>query len=147
MPTKTDRILGYLPRTFQTSPRPPVLYPVVDTFGRELLVAENSLSAVMLSHWVDFADKGTATIVDLAGIAALYGLAPRDDESVEEFREHLKHYVRTFLEGTVTVQGILRITAEVLGLHIADSNADLSAWWQWRGSALVTVNARGDAPA
>jgi len=147
MPTKTDRILGYLPRTFQTSPRPPVLYPVVDTFGQELLVAENSLSAVMLSHWVDFADKGAATIDDLARIASLYGLAPRDDESVEEFREHLKHYVRTFLDGTVTVQGILRITAEVLGLHIADANADLDAWWQRSALDLVTVEERGDDAA
>jgi hypothetical protein len=147
MPTKTDRILGYLPRTFQTSPRPPVLYPVVDTFGRELLVAENSLSAVMLSHWVDFADKGATAVDDLERIAALYGLAPRDDESVEEFREHLKHYVRTFLEGTVTVQGILRISAEVLGLHIADANADLDAWWQRPSRELVTVDGSGDDAA
>lgn len=147
MPTKTDRILSYLPRTFQTSPRPPVLYPVVDAFGQELLLAENSLSAVMLSHWVDFADKGAEAIDDLQRIASLYGLAPRDDETVEEFREHLKHYVRTFLEGTVTVQGILRIAAEVLRLHIADSNADLDAWWQRRGLELVTVEARGDDAA
>ena len=32
MPTKTDRILSYLPRTFQTSPRPPVLYAVAERF-------------------------------------------------------------------------------------------------------------------
>lgn len=144
MPTKTDRILSYLPGTLQTFPRPPVLYTVADTFGNELLLAENSLSAVMLSHWVDFADKGVANIDDLARIAALYGLAPRDDETVEEFREHLKHYVHTFLDGTVTVQGILRITAEVLGLHIADSYDDLDSWWQRPDAELVTVEARGD---
>src|SRR5215468_5926361 len=124
MPTKTDRILSYLPRTFQTSPRPPVLYSLVDAFGNELLLGENSLAAVMLAHWVDFADTNAAEINDLEKLASLYGLAPRRDddekilETVEEFREHLKHYVRTFLEGTTTVQGILRISAEALALHI-----------------------------
>jgi hypothetical protein len=147
MPTKTDRILGYLPGTFRTSPRPAVLYPVVDAFGNELLQAENSLSAVMMSHWVDFADKNAAAIDDLARIASLYGLAPRDDESVEEFREHLKRYVRTFLDGTVTVQGILRITAEVLGLHIQDSNKLLDSWWKRRPPELITVTSRGDDAA
>jgi len=139
MPTKTDRILSYLPGTFQTSPRPPVLYAVADAFGNELQLGENSLSAVMLSHWVDFADKSAPTIDDLRRIGALYGLAPRDDESVEEFRDHLKRYVRTFLDGTVTAQGILRVTAEVLGLRIADSDDDLDVWWKRRESELVTV--------
>src|ERR1044072_1559263 len=128
MPTKTDRILSYLPSTFSALPRPTALYSVVDAFGNELLLAENSLAAVMTAHWVDHADKGQELISDLACIAALYGLKPRGvtenkqiagdqttcpavtaDESVEEFREHLKRYVRTFLEGTVTVQGILRV--------------------------------------
>ncbi|MCP4708207.1 MAG: hypothetical protein GY869_06255, partial [Planctomycetes bacterium] len=110
MATKTDRILGYLPGTFsaQAPPRPNILYSVVDAFGRELLSAENSLAAIMSAHWVNHADREAELIDDLARIAALYGLAPRPDESVEEFRQHLKRYIRTFLEGTVTVQGILR---------------------------------------
>ncbi|MHC4399435.1 MAG: hypothetical protein ACYTG0_07135 [Planctomycetota bacterium] len=68
-------------------------------------------------------------------MAALYGLLPRDDETVEEFREHLKRYVRTFLEGTVTAQGLLRVSAEALHLHIADEYEDphvsnrLDTWW------------------
>src|SRR6266446_7540044 len=70
MPTKTDRILSYLPGTFQTAPRPPALYAVADTFGNELLLGENSLSAVMLSHWVDFADLNAEAILDLASIAS-----------------------------------------------------------------------------
>jgi hypothetical protein len=147
MPTKTDRILSYLPGTFQTSPRPPVLYSVADAFGNELLLAENSLSAVMLSHWVDFADKNAEAIDDLASIAALYGLMPRDDEGVEEFREHLKRYVRTFLDGTVTVQGILRVTAEVLGLRIRDANEQLDSWWKRYAPELITVEPRGDDAA
>jgi hypothetical protein len=147
MPTKTDRILSYLPRTFQKTPRPPVLYAVVDAFGNELLLGENSLSAVMMSHWVDFADKQAAQIDDLAPIASLYGLAPRDSETVEQFREHLKRYVRTFLDGTVTVQGILRVTAEALGLHIADSYTDLDSWWKRPGPYLVTAEPRLDDAA
>lgn len=126
---KTDRILSYLPLTFRAGPDPSALRAVVDAFGGELQAAENSLAAVMRSHWVDFADSGAATIVDLACIGSLYGLAPRDDETVEEFREHLKRYVRTFLEGTVTVQGLLRITAEALHLHIEDDYESIDAWW------------------
>lgn len=147
MPTKTDRILGYLPGTFRASPRPAVLYSVVDAFGNELLQAENSLSAVMMSHWVDFADKNVPAIADLEKMASLYGLTPRDDETVEEFREHLKRYVRTFLDGTVTVQGILRIAAEVLGLHLQDSNNLLDSWWKRHPQELITVSVRGDDAA
>lgn len=154
MPTKTDRILSYLPQTFLTSPRPDVLYPVADAFGNELLLGENSLAAIMLAHWVDFADKNALQIEDLARIAALYGLAPWMDEatgesmeSVEEFREHLKRYVRTFLEGTVTVQGILRVTAEALALRIADENDQLDRWWTRRQDRVVTIEQRGDDAA
>lgn len=153
MPTKTDRIISYLPRTFQTSPRPPVLYAVADAFGNELLLGENSLAALMLAHWVDFADKNAEQIDDLERMASLYGLAPRCDdhgevlEGVEEFREHLKHYVRTFLEGTATVQGILRISAEALAIHIADENEQLDRWWTRQHDELVTVEPRGDDSA
>ncbi len=150
MPTKTDRILSYLPRTFQTVPRAKVLYPVVDAFGNELLLGENSLAEIMLSHWVDFADKNAERINDLEKIAALYALAPRRDEdgldleSVEEFREHLKRYVRTFLEGTVTVQGVLRITAEALSLRIAHETEELDRWWTRLRDEVVTVEANLD---
>jgi hypothetical protein len=177
MPTKTDRILSYLPGTFRTSPRPTALYAVVDAFGSELLKAENSLAALMLAHWVDHADEGAEFISDLACIAALYGLAPRvsvnqksqsqgqqngpsaskdgppcppqidADETVEEFREHLKRYVRTFLDGTVTVQGILRITAEALGLHIADEYSQLNTWWKRPSPELVTSESRPEDAA
>jgi len=147
MPTKTERILSYLPGTFRALPRPTALYAVVDAFGNELLLAENSLAAVMQAHWVDHADRGAEDIEDLACIAALYGLAPRADESVEEFREHLKRYIRTFLEGTVTVQGILRVTAEALGLRIADAYEVMDTWWTRTDEKLITVEPRGDDAA
>jgi hypothetical protein len=130
VPTKAERILALLPRSFEAAADPSALRAVVNTFGGELLAAENSLAAVMRAHWVDHADKGATEIEDLKRFAALWGLAPREDESVEEFREHLKRYVRTFLEGTSTVQGILRVTAEALGLRIADADEDLDPWWR-----------------
>jgi|GEM_PF-1588891 len=163
MPTKTDRILSYLPSTFRALPKPTALHSTVEAFGNELLQAENSLAAVMTAHWVDHADRGAELIQDLACLAALYGLRPRGaeppdrpaekqptcppspaDESVEEFREHLKRFVRTFLEGTVTVQGILRVTAEALGLRLNDDYAQLDTWWTRPDEALSTVAPRGD---
>jgi hypothetical protein len=146
MPNKTDRILGYLPSTFQTSPPSPALFAVVDAFGGELTQAESNLAAVMMSHWVDFADKNAQQIEDLKLFAALYGLTPRDDESIEEFRDHLKRYVRSFIEGTVTVQGVLRVAAEALGIRVADSYDELDTWWKRRVQEL-TITEPGGADA
>jgi hypothetical protein len=144
MPTKTDRILSYLPGTFRALPRPTALYSVADAFGGELLQAENTLAQVMRSHWVDDADQGQEFIDDLTRIGSLYGLAPRDDEDVEDFRDHLKRYVRTFLEGTPTVQGIMRVVAESLGLVIADSYDQIDTWWTRAQDSLTTVEVQGD---
>lgn len=165
MATKTDRILSYLPPTFRVAPRPTALYAVVDAFGLQLLEAENCLGAVMLAHWVDQADKDAPFIIDLNCFAALYGLAPRGaakdiaqfqistcvpvsaDETVEQFRAHLKRYVSTFLDGTVTVQGVLRIVAEALDLNIADSYADMDTWWTPGNDPLESVTRRTDDAA
>ena len=165
MSAKTERILSYLPPTFRALPPPTALFAVVDAAGEQLLQAENSLGAVMLSHWVDHADRGAEFITDLGCFAALYGLAPRGavkdvarfqtpacvpvsaDETVEEFREHLKRYVRTFLDGTVSVQGILRIVAEALGLHIADTYADMDTWWTPGNDPLVSTEPFGTGAA
>jgi len=136
MPTKTDRILGHLPGTFRAVPPPTALHTLVDAFGSELQQAENSLAAVLAAHWVDHADRGMERIDDLARLAALYGLAPCSDEAVEAFREHLKRYIRTFLEGPVTVRGILRVTAEALGLPIDDESPDY--WWERESDRLIS---------
>ena len=147
MPTKTERIIANLPGTFKALPRPSTLFSVIDAFGGELLQGENSLAAVLLAHWVDHADRGAERIDDLARIGALYGLAPRPDESVEEFRSHLKRYIRTFIEGTVTVQGALRVAAETLALNIADQYQEMDSWWNRSEQILTTVAPRGDAAA
>jgi hypothetical protein len=144
MPGKTDRILGYLPGTFRPDPRRSVLRALAEAFGTELQQAENSLAAIMAAHWAKHADRGAKSIDDLACLASLYGLAPRDDEGIEEFREHFYRYVRTFLDGTVTVQGILRISAEALGLHIADHYEDMDVWWRRSEKELLTLEARND---
>lgn len=166
MVTKTNRILSYLPSTFRTQPPAVVLKQLVDTFGQDLLKAENSLAEILAAHFVDYADRAASgidalkdvrEIDDLARIAALYGLAPRREadlsgrelapgedrgpvvESVEAFRRRLKRYVRIFLEGTVTIQGILRIAAEALALEIADAPEELEAWWQPRSPVTLTT--------
>ncbi len=143
---KADRILANLPPTFRLQGDPSALRALVDAYGGELQTAENALVAVMRAHWAELADAGDQQVRDLARIAALYGLAPRPDESVEEFRTRLLRHVRTALAGTVTVQGILRVTAETLGLAIDD--ADLDPWWARPDPVLVTSLARGaDAAA
>lgn len=159
MPSKTERIISYLPDTFSAFPKPSALHSVIDAFGNELLLAENSLAAVMSSHWVDRADVAAELINDLGCFARLYGLAPRgaapkadcgplsSEESVEEFREHLKRFVRTFLEGTVTVQGILRVVAESLSLRIADDYDALDPFWTRAVNGLTTIDPRGDDAA
>ena len=147
MSDKTGRILSYLPGTFRPSEQRSALRAFVGAFGNELQQAENSLAAIMQAHWVDHADRGAKVVDDLACLAALYGLAPRVDEGVEEFREHLKRYIRTFIEGSVTVQGIFRITAESLGIKIADSYEDMNAWWNRSNSELVTFEPDGDDAA
>lgn len=143
MPTKTDRVLGYLPPTFRPAPSGSALRAFVHAFGSELQQGENELAEVLQSHWVDFADRGASVVADLARLASLYGLARRDDEGVEEFRVHLKRYVRTFLEGTVPVRGILRVTAETLGLTIADGPDDLDSWRTRGTDELVTADVEG----
>ena len=165
MPTKTDRILNYLPKTFGPLPRPTALYSVVDAFGSELQRAENTLAAVMFAHWVDYADRNEEFIADLGCFAQLYGLTPRgapangqpakgttcpnvpSDETVEEFRERLKRYVEMFLEGTTNVRGVFRVVANALGLHIADSYSEMDTWWTRSEDSLLSTEGRGDDAA
>lgn len=149
MATKTERILSYLPGTFRALPGASALRAVAAAFGGELQAGENSLAALMRAHWVDHADRGAEQIDDLGRFAVLWGLAPRDDESVEEFREHLKRYVRNQLRGTVTVAGILRVAAETLGLRLTlddpgETAEPLDAWWLRRNPILEDVDHRGE---
>ncbi len=115
---KTQRILSYLPPLYRRLPGQSPLYSVVDGVGRWLQEADSLLYEVMRAHWVDFADQGRSSIRDLANLAALYDLVPRDDEDVETFRIHLKHYVRTFLAGSATVGGVIRLAAATLALSV-----------------------------
>ena len=63
--------MSYLPATFKAAQSRSPLKAVVDTFGTELLNAENSLAALMRAHWVDHADNGAQKINDLAQLASL----------------------------------------------------------------------------
>lgn len=160
---KTERILSYLPGTFLAAEgtRPSALRAVAAAFGGELQAGESSLAALMRAHWVDHADRGAAEIEDLRRFAVLWGLAPRvlpEPEGVEEFREHLKRYVKNQLRGTVTVAGILRVAAETLGLRLAFDVAEeedpatftadpvaagLDSWWRRRDAVLEDLGPDG----
>jgi len=113
---KTERILNNLPATFRPYPRPTVLFTLASALGGPMQDAENLLVEAMKAHWVDHADQSRDEIRDLALLAALFNLSPRQDESVEAFREHLKRYIQTFLNGTATIRGILRLAADTLGI-------------------------------
>lgn len=145
MSTGANNILANLPPTFAPVGTPSALTAIAGAFGGELSQAENTLAALMFAHWVDYADRNADALADLPLIAALYGLTPRDDETIEAFRAHLKRYVRTFIEGTMTVRGVCRIVAETLGVVIADT--ELDSWWNRPGSVLRTVDAAGDDAA
>jgi hypothetical protein len=124
---KTEQILSYLPPLYRPYPQPwlaprvpSLLYLMANAVGTLMSEADELLVTVMRAHWADFADKGRPTIDDLEKLAALFDLAPRDDEDVETFRTHLKSYVRTYLEGSATPRGILRLAASTLALSLED---------------------------
>ncbi|MEO1091398.1 MAG: hypothetical protein AAFX81_12225 [Pseudomonadota bacterium] len=139
MVTKTERILDLLPRTFLARPTDSPLGSLVSTFGTELQQAENALVAVMRAHWADQADRGAPAIDDLARIAALYGLAPREDDSVEAFRARLKLWVKIILDGPASVRNLLRATSAILGVAIDDGNDAFDPWWTRPGRTLATT--------
>ena len=134
---KSDRILANLPPTFVAAAGRSALRALADMFGGELQSAENALVAVMRAHWAEFADQGSPRIDDLGRLAALYGIAPRADESVEEFRDHLLRHAQTRLQSSVTVAGVLRTAAETVGLHL--DAAAFATWWAPGAPELVEV--------
>ena len=125
---KTERILSYLPPIYRAYPQPwryprapSLLYVVAGAAGSRLDEIDELLVEVMRAHWVDFADAGRDQIRDLALLADLFSLDPRDDEDVETFRLHLKRYVRAYLEGTATPRGILKLAAATLALSLEEA--------------------------
>jgi hypothetical protein len=147
MPTKTERILGYLPHTFRPADQFSPLRALVDSPGGELQSGENTLAGIMRAHWVDTADSNEEAIVDLAQIGAMYGLTPQPTETVELYRTHLKRYVRTCLEGSATVEGILRTAADILGVAAATDRDTRDSWWNRSNPILETVEALGEDAA
>lgn len=115
---KTERILGNLPPTFAAFPRPTALFAIADAVGLVLQDAENSLVEVMKAHWIDHADRGRDEIRDLELLGALFSLPSWPDEGAEQYRQRLKRHVRTLFAGTATVPGVLRVTADTLGLSV-----------------------------
>ncbi|VTR92935.1 unnamed protein product [Gemmata massiliana] len=137
-------ILKSLPRTLRVTRPASVQAVVVEAFAAALLELDNAAGASKLTHWVGTADEKEAEPDDLGKIAALFGLAPRPDESASQFREHLKRYIQIFIRGTTTVPGVLRLTAELLDLRVDPTQFDY--WWN-RDGALEVYRPRHDDAA
>jgi len=126
--SKTDRILGNLPAIYKAYPRPSALYVLANAAGVQLQEGENLLTKVMKAHWIDYADRERGTIVDLALLGALFDLLPFADpggtvvERVEDFRARIKRSVQTYLQGTATARGIMRVAADTLGVTIDEDH-------------------------
>ncbi len=146
MPTPTERIISHLPRIYRNLGRDSILHTLLDVFGGDLAGATNVLTRVLRSHWVDHADREVLAPEDLERMAALFGHQPHPNESSESFRHHLKHSIQVLLGSTVTVQGLLRVAAEVLDLSIADAYSELDSWWSRTTPESFTLfPARDDA--
>ncbi|MEM9010944.1 MAG: hypothetical protein AAGE18_06940 [Pseudomonadota bacterium] len=143
MPTKTERILDLYPRTFRAGGARSPLGVLTETFGTELQLGENALAAVMRAHWVDQADRGAEKIDDLIRFAALYGLAPRPDDGIEEFRARLKTWVALILDGPANVENLLRASAAILGIEVETEEGGFDPWWTRSDPLLLTAEPDG----
>lgn len=112
---RTDRLVASLPDVYAADDPGTLLHRLLDALGRELVDADAQVSALLRSHWVDFA-SGAA----LDGLAATFAVERRrlDDgalESDEAFRQRLRSLVSLFTGGG-TVRAVIGAVRSALGL-------------------------------
>jgi hypothetical protein len=112
---KTDRLAALLPDAYAAGDQGSLLYRVLDAFGFELMEADESVKALLKSHWVNYA-VGDA----LDGLAATFGLERRrlpdgTLEPDEVLQARLKAVVPYFTGGG-TVKAVLGAVRSALGL-------------------------------
>jgi hypothetical protein len=115
MSYKTDRLVALLPDAYAAHDRESLLFKLLDSFGAELLQADDALKALLKSHWVDYA-SGPA----LDGLGAIYGVSRRQLrtgglESDGAFRLRLRSVVRLFTGGG-TVRAVVGAVRSALGM-------------------------------
>lgn len=79
-----------------------VLHALLALVGNELTAFDEDLDRVKRSHWVDTA----WSLLDLARIGSLFGIAPAPWEGIELFRARLKAMIAARLRGAVTADAL-----------------------------------------
>ena len=116
MSFKTDRLSALFPDAYAARDRGSLLYRLLDAVGAELMEADESVKALLKSHWVTYA-AGDA----LDGLAGTFGLTRRrlpDGVTLEPdtvLRERLKAVVPYFTGGG-TVKAVVGAVRSALGL-------------------------------
>jgi hypothetical protein len=114
--TKTDRLAALFPDAYAANDRESLLYKLLDSFGAELLLADDAIKRLLKSHWVNYAE-GAA----LDALGAIYGVQRRQlrdqaqYEGDEAFRLRLKSTVRVYAGGG-TRAAVLGAVRAALGL-------------------------------
>jgi len=114
---KTDRLVALFPEAYAADDKNFLLRKLLEAIAAEFAAADESIKALLKSHWVDFA-KGPA----LDGLAAIYGLARRRlangaPEPDDSFRDRLKSIVRLFAGGG-TRRAIIEAVRSAVGLPL-----------------------------
>ena len=114
MSYKTDRLIALLPDVFATESES-LLYHLLDAIGAEFMRADESIKALLRSHWVNYAE-GAA----LDALASIYNVSRRQVrdgglESDDAFRLRLKSVVDLFTGGG-SVRAVKGAVRSALGL-------------------------------
>jgi hypothetical protein len=114
MSYKTDRLIDLFPDVYAARDREALLYKLLDSAGSELMGADQSIKALLKSHWVDYASGA-----GLDGLGAIFGVARRrlPDGTLETdaaFRLRLKSIVPLFTGGG-TRRSVLGAVRSALG--------------------------------
>jgi hypothetical protein len=112
---KTDRLAALFPDAYSAREGASSLRRLLDAIGHELMGADESVKALLKSHWVNYAQDDA-----LDGLAATFGvqrrrLADGTLEPDDAFRRRLKAVVPYFMGGG-TVKAVAGAVRSALGL-------------------------------
>jgi hypothetical protein len=107
--SRTERIVDRCPRFYRGWDVDSTVAKLVYSVSSELDKAEDTVTDLIGSHWVD-----TATGTDIDRIGIMFGIKRRPQESDEQYRSYLKHSVDQY-RGGGTLGGILSDLEMALG--------------------------------
>jgi len=115
MSYKTQNLVDLFPDVYAAHERESLLYKLLDTFGAEMMTADEKIKSLLKSHWVHYAQEDA-----LDRLAAIYGIQRRKlwngaQESDIAFRMRLESTVPLFTGGG-TVDAIKGAVRSALGL-------------------------------